>query len=162
MTSTVHALALAILHLVSAPSGILPDHFASAPIGPMHRATSIATTLLIAADANNLDVTLLTALDYWESGFDDNAVSSRLAFGQMQLLPRYHRDIMAYCRRHPERCQIAVINRGAEVLAHYKRACKTDARAVRAYRVGHCAPPVANTFKVLRTRKWLRSRLGAV
>lgn len=155
----IQPLALAILALVS-PNGIVPTHFSEAPLGPLHRAESLATTFTLAADKHDVDLSLLVALAKWESDFDHNAVSSVGAFGELQLLPRWHRDIRGYCFRHPELCGVAVIDRGAQVLARHKRKCVTDGRAVRAYRKGHCAPPVANTYKVLRTARWLRKRIG--
>lgn len=155
----IQALTAAILYL-SSPGGILVPHFAQAPLGPEHRAESLATTFTLAAEKHDLDVTLLVALAHWESGFDDRAVSHVGAFGVLQLLPRWHRDIRGYCFRHPELCGVAVIDRGAQVLARHKRTCVSDARAIRAYRLGHCSAPVATTYKVLRTRSWLRKRLG--
>lgn len=156
----IRELALCILSLAS-PGGTTQPHFARAPLGAMHRAESLAVTFAAAADKHGVGVSLLTSLAYWESGFDADAVSSVGAFGELQLLPKYHWDIRGFCRRHPERCGIAVIDRGAEVLATYKRRCKTDGAAIQGYRLGHCAPPVKSTYKVLRTAAWIRRRLNA-
>lgn len=155
----IHTLALCILSLAS-PGGVTREHFSKAPMGAMHRATSLATTFTIAADANGLDVALLTALAFWESGFDSRAVSRNGSFGILQLSPRYHRDVRGYCYLYPHLCGVANIERGAQVLATYKRRCKTDGAALRGYRKGTCAPPTARERKVLRTAAWMRRRIG--
>lgn len=161
----IRELALTILSLVSQPNGVLPAHFGRAPLGPMHRAESLATTHVVAARSAGVSVALLVALNKWESDFDENAVSHAGAFGISQLLPAYHMDVRGYCAVHPELCSVAVITRGAEVLAHYKRRCATNARAVYAYRNGtpggKCGGPDKNTLKVLRTASWIRRRLAA-
>jgi soluble lytic murein transglycosylase-like protein len=159
--NSIHALALCILSLAS-PGGVTREHFARAPMGAQHRAASLATTFTIAADATGLDVALLTSLAFWESGFDGRAVSRNGSFGLLQLSPRYHWDIRGYCRAHPERCGVANIERGAKVLAEYKRRCKTDGAAIRGYRKGTCGPPTSRERKVLRTAAWIRRRIGGV
>lgn len=162
----INALTAAILYLVS-PNGITQPHFSNAPLGARHRAESLATTFTIAADKHGVDVALLVALAHWESGLNDHAVSSAGAMTIMQLLPRWHRETIGFCRRHPELCSVAAINRGAQVLARYRRQTPSDEAAIRAYRLGHHVPiwkakpeRVERARKVLRTRAWIARRLG--
>ncbi len=154
-------LAAAILSLAS-PGGITAPHFADAPLGASHRAESLATSFTLSAREHDVDVSLLVGLAYWESHFDSHVVSSAKAFGILQLLPTYHRDVRGYCARNPHLCDVAVIDRGAQVLAFYKRKCRTDAGAISAYRSGRCELPSDLTRKVLKTRRWIAARVNHV
>lgn len=151
----IQALATAILVLVSIPGGGFADHFARHPNGPYHHALSLAGQYTEAAYRHGIDPHLLIALGYKESAFDSAAVSRARAFGQLQLHPRYHADVLRKCREKPALCDGLVIDRGARVLAFFIRKCRGEAAALHAYRTGDCRVPGPEARKVLAIRRWL-------
>lgn len=121
-------------------------------------AAELAYEFVLAADARELDVTLLAGLAWEESRYSPRAVSPRGAVGIMQVMRKFWAP-HGLCRNH--RCLRRQVQAGATALAWFKRRCVHDGPSIRAYRRGWCGPPVAKTRLVLRTRDRLREAIDA-
>lgn len=144
----------AILFLCTLPGGgyarQLGDH-------PRERAEEIATVIVDAASNHGVDPYLLAALAYKESGFDHAAVSPEASFGLLQVNARgWGRKALNKCLIDPRFCLFWSTWSGAEAFAHYLKRCGTEARAVAAYRFGHCVKPRRIDLEVIRVRNEIK------
>jgi hypothetical protein len=151
-------IAAAILSLCSMPGGGFCEQLGDRPA---KRARELASVLFDAAESHHIDPFMLTALAFRESSFDQSAVSAAASFGLLQVNARgWGRVALSRCLVSPEDCLRSQVQAGAEALAHYARKCGPDARAVAAYRHGHCVAPRDIDHQVIATRNALHAKWG--
>lgn len=122
---------------------------------PQARAYEIAhLTAEVSVDVG-VDPWLMLALEARESSFDASRISKAGAFGLVQLNPRFWgREALRLCMIDPINCDYWNLWHGAKALAFYQSKCKSDGRALVAYRTGRCGKvgPEARKVLVLRDR----------
>jgi hypothetical protein len=147
------SLVAAILYLASYPSYLFA--------GPSN-ADTIGQAVIDAAQAHDVDPYLLIALLSHESDFLPQARSKVGAWGIAQLHPGYWgRDAKRKCNASPGLCTWWSVWYGAIALRHYQRTCGSEAKAITAYRVGHCSGVGPKARQVLRTRALIRRKFPA-
>lgn len=150
----IERLTAAILWLTLLPSGRYPEHMT---IAPRDHARELATVLADSATSHDIDPALMAALAFHESGFDVHAVSRAGAWGLLQLNVRsWGRVPFRLCTIDPHWCAWWNSWYGAEAFAHYLRKCRSEGRALVAYRTGRCKAPGPEARKVLVTRARIR------
>lgn len=135
-----NALTLAILALLSLSPGVYAPALRGHELGAQARAAQLAHHLDEAARVAHVDVALLTALAFHESGLDHAAVSHRGALGMLQLNPRapWGSAYVRECRRSPDACELLNARWGAWALRDALQSCGSTVRALGAYRTGRC------------------------
>lgn len=150
------ALTAAILTLCTF-NGSLAPHLWQQGMQPHQRARQIAEYTIDAGKSNDVDPYLMIALMRYESHFDESRVSKEGAFGLMQLNPKFWgRDALRLCIIDPVNCDWWNTWHGAQAIAHYKKKCGSEGRALVAYRTGRCGPVGPRARLVLNLRRELR------
>ncbi len=157
------ALAMTILALLTLSPGNYARHIRDHSLPPQHRAQQLADHVEHAAFSTGLPRALLTAHWYYESTLHHRAMNrTTKAFGIGQLMPTsiWHKGWLKSCARDSYACEVKDAEYAAVALKYYKNACGTVARALTAYRVGHCAGVGPKAKTTLRLAKMVQERMN--
>jgi hypothetical protein len=160
----INALAAAILALLTIGPGRYAAHVERQALPARSWAQQRAEWVDRAATVSGVPRAVLVALIHHESTFDEFARSPLGAEGLMQLMPGLpaHNYWLSVCAKEPAFCGYAHVEAGAIHLAQLRKRCGTMARALAAYRLGHCAEPGPRTWATIRLAQRVSYRLHIV
>lgn len=155
-------LAYILLSMLTIGPGVYTRHIRDHALPPQHRAQQIAEYVEHASIVTGISRPILAALWFTESTLNPKAEHKAThAYGIGQLLPGtpFYNQWTRDCARDPYACEVKGAEHSARALKAYLSRCGTMARALAAYRIGHCMPPGPKTWQTIRLAQRIESRL---